>query len=270
MELVTINKIANLAKVKVDFAKESFIKCFIYSMFAGAFIGLGISLIFSIGAPIANSEYLGGLTKLVMGASFGIALSLVVMCGCDLFTGNTLFLTVGGLQKTVKWREVIYVWCVNILGNLCGSLLIAYLMKLTGLLDGEVFGKFVVTMSAGKIAPSFSALVFRGVLCNICVCLSLWCAQKLQSESGKLIMIWWCLFAFIGIGLEHSVANMTLLALGIFSPYATETVNWGGYLSNLIPVIIGNILGGAIFVALPYWFVSQKKGVVVEEANVAR
>ena len=73
-------------------------------------------------------------------------------------------------------------------------------------------------------------------------------------------MIWWCLFAFIGIGLEHSVANMTLLALGIFSPYATETVNWGGYLSNLIPVIIGNILGGAIFVALPYWFISQKKG----------
>lgn len=259
MESATINKIGELAKTKVELAKTSFIKCFVYSMFAGAFIGIGIALILSIGAPIAGSEYLGGLTKLVMGGSFGIALSLVVMCGCDLFTGNTLFLTIGGLQKTIKWTEVLYVWCINILGNLCGSLLIAYLMKLTGLLDGEVLGKFVVTMSAGKIAPPVSNLISRGILCNVCVCLALWCAQKLQSESGKLIMIWWCLFAFIGIGLEHSVANMTLLAMGIFSPYATETVTWIGYASNLIPVIIGNIIGGAALVALPYWFISQKK-----------
>lgn len=259
MENSTLEKICKVAKTKTEFAKSSPLRCFVYSMFAGAYIGIGITLIFTLGAQISGSEYTAGLTKLVMGASFGLALSMCIMCGSDLFTGNNLLIGAGAIRKVVTWGSACRAWAINLIGNLAGSLLVALLVKLSGLLNNEQFGNFVVTMSANKISPSFLELFFRGALCNVCVCVAVWCGQKLQSESAKLIMIWWGLFAFIGIGLEHSVANMTLLALGIFSPYASanELVTWSGYVSNLIPVILGNMFGGIVLFALPYCFCSK-------------
>ena len=261
METTVIEKISNVARVKADYAKSSFLKCFVYSMFAGAYIGIGITLIFTLGAQISGSEYTVGLTKLVMGASFGLALSMCIMCGSDLFTGNNLLMGVGAMTRRVSWPEAFHVWGINLIGNLAGSLLVAWIIKMSGLLNNEQFGTFVVTMSANKISPGFIPLFFRGALCNVCVCVAVWCGQKLQSEAARLIIIWWGLFAFIGIGLEHSIANMTLLALGIFSPYAStnDLVNWGGYFSNLVPVILGNFFGGVILFALPYYFCSKKK-----------
>ena len=261
METAVIEKISNVARTKADYAKKSFFRCFVYSMFAGAFIGIGIALIFTLEAQVSGNEYSAGFTKLVMGASFGLALSMCILCGSDLFTGNNLLLGVGAMTKKITWLEACHVWAINLLGNLCGSLLVAYIVKLGGVLNNEQFGSFVVTMSANKISPSFIQLFFRGALCNVCVCVAVWCGQKLQSEAAKLIMIWWGLFAFIGIGLEHSIANMTLLALGILSPYASsnEIVTWGGYASNLIPVILGNMFGGIILFALPYYFCSTSK-----------
>ena len=261
METAVIEKISGVARVKADYAKSSFFKCFVYSMFAGAYIGIGITLIFTLGAQISGCEYTAGLTKLVMGASFGLALSMCIMCGSDLFTGNNLLLGVGAMTKRISWLEAFHVWGINLIGNLAGSLLVAWIIKMSGLLNNEQFGTFVVNMSANKISPSFVQLFFRGALCNVCVCVAVWCGQKLTSEAAKLIMIWWGLFAFIGIGLEHSIANMTLLALGVFSPYAStnELVTWGGYFSNLIPVILGNFFGGVVLFALPYYFCSKKK-----------
>lgn len=260
MDTAVIEKISNVARVKADYAKSSFLKCFVYSMFAGAYIGIGITLIFTLGAQISGSEYTVGLTKLVMGASFGLALSMCIMCGSDLFTGNNLLMGVGAMTRRVSWLEAFHVWGINLIGNLAGSLLVAWIIKMSGLLNNEQFGTFVVTMSANKISPGFIPLFFRGALCNVCVCVAVWCGQKLQSEAAKLIMIWWGLFAFIGIGLEHSIANMTLLALGIFSPYAStnDLVNWGGYFSNLVPVILGNFFGGVILFAYPITSVQRK------------
>lgn len=261
METAVIEKISNVAKVKADYAKSSFLRCFVYSMFAGAFIGIGIALIFTLGAQISGSEYTAGLTKLVMGASFGLALSMCIMCGSDLFTGNNLLMSVGAMSKKISWLQACHVWVINLFGNLAGSLVVAFIMKLSGLLNNEQFGKFVVNMSANKINPSFVELFFRGALCNVCVCVAVWCGQKLTSEAAKLIMIWWGLFAFIGIGLEHSIANMTLLAMGVLSPFASTNpvVTWGGYVSNLVPVVLGNMFGGIVLFALPYYFCSTKK-----------
>lgn len=261
MENSTLDKICNVAKTKTEFAKNNPFRCFVYSMFAGAYIGIGITLIFTLGAQVSGNEYTAGFTKLVMGASFGLALSMCIMCGSDLFTGNNLLIGAGAIRKTVTWLSACRAWAINLVGNLAGSLLVACLVKLSGLLNNEQFGNFVVTMSANKISPTFMELFFRGALCNVCVCVAVWCGQKLQSESAKLIMIWWGLFAFISIGLEHSIANMTLLALGILSPYASanELVTWGGYVSNLIPVILGNMFGGIVLFALPYCFCSKEK-----------
>lgn len=261
METAVIEKIASVARVKADYAKSSLVRCFVYSMFAGAYIGIGITLIFTLGAQISGNEYSAGFTKLVMGASFGLALSMCIMCGSDLFTGNNMLLGVGAFQKKITWLEACHVWIINLFGNLAGSLLVAAIVRLGGLLNNEQFGTFVVTMSANKISPSFMELFFRGALCNVCVCVAVWCGQKLNSEAAKLIMIWWGLFAFIGIGLEHSIANMTLLALGVLSPYASanELVTWGGYVGNLVPVILGNMFGGIVLFALPYHFCSTSK-----------
>mgnify|MGYP002604849316 FL=1 len=182
METAVIEKISNVARVKADYAKSSFLKCFVYSMFAGAYIGIGITLIFTLGAQISGSEYTVGLTKLVMGASFGLALSMCIMCGSDLFTGNNLLMGVGAMTRRVSWLEAFHVWGINLIGNLAGSLLVAWIITMSGLLNNEQFGTFVVTMSANKISPGFIPLFFRGALCNVCVCVAVWCGQKLQSE----------------------------------------------------------------------------------------
>lgn len=261
MEVAVIEKISGVARTKVDYAKNSLLRCFVYSMFAGAYIGIGITLIFTLGAQVSGNEYTAGFTKLVMGASFGLALSMCIMCGSDLFTGNNMLLGVGAFKKKITWLEACYVWIINLFGNLAGSLVVAFIVKFGGLLNNEQFGTFVVNMSANKISPSFMELFFRGALCNVCVCVAVWCGQKLQSEAAKLIMIWWGLFAFIGIGLEHSIANMTLLALGVLSPFASgnELVTWSGYVSNLIPVVLGNMFGGIVLFSLPYYFCSTSK-----------
>ena len=122
METAVIEKISNVARVKADYAKSSFLKCFVYSMFAGVYIGIGITLIFTLGAQISGSEYTAGLTKLVMGASFGLALSMCIMCGSDLFTGNNLLMGVGAMTRRVSWLEAFHVWGINLIGNLAGSL----------------------------------------------------------------------------------------------------------------------------------------------------
>ena len=115
-------------------------------------------------------------------------------------------------------------------------------------------------VASDKMNTPFVELLIRGILCNILVCLAAWCACKLKEETAKLIMIFWCLFAFITSGFEHSVANMTLLSLSLMVPHP-ETVSLAGLAANLVPVSIGNIIGGAVFVGAAYWFANTEKHV---------
>lgn len=96
----------------------------------------------------------------------------------------------------------------------------------------------------------------RGILCNTLVCLAVWCSMKLKEEVAKLVMIFWCLFAFITSGFEHSVANMTLLSVSLFIPHP-ETVSWAGLAANLIPVTLGNMVVGILFVGIAYWYIEK-------------
>ncbi|WP_036937381.1 formate/nitrite transporter family protein [Pseudobacteroides cellulosolvens] len=257
MEKETIVKFSGLAKNKADFLKTSHFRYFIYSMLAGIYVGLGIILIFSIGAPLkeANVPFL----KALMGVSFSIALTLVIFAGSELFTGNNMVMTIGSLEKKVTWLDTGKVWTMSFLGNLTGSLLLVGIMTGTGFLSKQPFNSFIVETSAMKMTTPFLELFFRGLLCNVLVCLAVWMSGKAKEETAKLILVFWCLFGFIGSGFEHSVANMTLLAMGIFSPHANESVNWLGFINNLIPVTLGNIVGGALFVGAAYWFVSSAK-----------
>ncbi|PGS50648.1 formate/nitrite transporter family protein [Bacillus sp. AFS041924] len=244
-----INTIGNVAKVKTNQVTDSKSKYMVPTMMAGFFVGLGIILIFTIGGLLSPTAFAG--TKIIMGVSFGIALSLVIMAGADLFTGNNMIMTIGMLEKKVSWTDTFKVWGFSYLGNLIGSILVAILFAYSGLANGGV-ADFINNAAATKMNAPFMELLIRGILCNILVCLALWCSFKMKSESGKLIMVFWCLFAFITSGFEHSVANMTLLSISLFIKHP-ETVTLAGMVSNLLPVTIGNIIGGALFVGAAYW-----------------
>lgn len=248
-----VEKFGNIAKKKIDYMSQNPFGLLILSMLAGMFVGFGIILINTIGGSLKGAVY----TKLVMGMSFGIALSLVVLAGSELFTGNTLVMGLGIFKKQVKFLKVIKFLIICYIGNWIGSILIAYLFYLAGYQKGAV-GEFITNSSYLKMTAGFMPLFIRGILCNILVCLATWCGTKLQSESGKLIMIFWCLFAFITSGFEHSIANMSLLTIGMLNPIG-KTLTLGMYFNNILVVTLGNIVGGVLFVALPYYIASLSK-----------
>ncbi|MFD0619780.1 formate/nitrite transporter family protein [Paenibacillus sp. GCM10027629] len=250
-----INVINNAGVSKVALLKRSKGKYLTSSMLAGLFVGLGIILIFTIGGLLSPAHVPS--TKIIMGISFGIALSLVIMAGGELFTGNNFILTVSTLEKKTTWLETMKIWFYSYIGNFAGSMLVAAIFVGTGLATGGV-ADFINTVAGAKMNAPFLELFMRGILCNTLVCLAIWCSMKLKEETAKLIMIFWCLFAFITSGFEHSVANMTLLSISLFIPHP-ETVSWAGMAANLVPVTLGNIVGGMLFVGIAYWYIAREK-----------
>ena len=226
---------------------------FLLSMLAGIYVGFGVLLAFTLGGVLSGSP----AVKLVMGASFGVALSLVVMAGAELFTGNNLAMTAGLFQKKVSVKDMVLLWIYCWLGNLAGAALLAVLFYGTGLYTDAtltaITGAAAAKMTAGPVA-----LFTRGILCNMLVCIAVWCGTRLKSESGKLIMIFWCLFAFFTSGFEHSVANMTTLTLALINDGGNAAISIGGYFYNLGIVSVGNIVGGAVLIAVPYYLAGRK------------
>lgn len=187
--------------------------------------------------------------KMLMGTAFGIALTLVVFAGAELFTGNNMIMFLGASQKTVSWIDVLKIWCYSWGGNLAGSLVLAFIVVNSGAVKGAA--GFVEKVAGAKMGLSALQLVLRGILCNWLVCLALWSAGRTKNDAAKCILIFWCLLAFIASGFEHSIANMTLLGMALFAPHA-DTVSWAGFGHNMLWVTLGNIIGGAGFVGALY------------------
>jgi len=249
----TIVAVGAAAEKKNGLLGASLPRYLVLSALAGAYVGLGIALIFAIGAPLwqAQSPFL----KVVMGASFGVALTLVLFAGSELFTGNAMVLAVGALSGRATWLQLGNVWAWSYAGNLVGSLALAWLIAQSGALGAEPQRGFIESVAGTKMALPFGAALARGILANWLVCLAVWCAMRTTNDAAKIVIIFWCLFAFIGAGFEHSIANMTLMGIALFQPHG-EAITWAGYLQNLVPVTLGNIIGGAVLVAGLYWFSS--------------
>lgn len=246
----SLASVAEAARAKAAHLESRPLGYFVLSLLAGIYVGFGIVLIFAVGAPLLAAG--SAMAKLAMGASFGIALSLVVFAGAELFTGNNMVMTIGLLRRSVSSQALVAIWLVSFVGNLVGSLALAWLVARSGVLAGAPHREVIEKVVAAKMNLAFTPLFVRGVLCNWLVCLAVWCAMRASSEAGKLVMIFWCLFAFIGAGFEHSVANMTLLGIGLFQPHG-PSVSVAGFVHNLVPVTLGNIVGGALFVGAAYW-----------------
>ncbi len=244
---------ANSAVSKYTLLKKNPGGYFVLSILAGMYIGFGVLLAFTAGGLLSGAP----AAKIVMGAVFGVALSLVVMAGGELFTGNNMVMAAGILKKKITVSNAVYLWIICWLGNAAGGILLAALYHLTGLGEGTV-GAFMASGALAKMSAAPAALLTRGILCNMLVCLAVWCGFRCRTESGKLIMIFWCLLAFITTGFEHSIANMTLLTVSLLRP-AGEAVTVGGWFYNLGLVTAGNMIGGICLVALPYYLGAREK-----------
>lgn len=255
MYLESVKIISRAAKIKIEYLKRSLLSYMVASILAGSYIGMGVVLVFSIGAPLAaaNSIFL----KTLMGVSFGIALMLVVFAGAELFTGNNMFMSIGLIKREITLSELLQVWGFSWLGNLIGSFILAYLAVASGVVSGAA--AFIEKVSIVKMSMPVEQLFYRGILCNWLVCLALWTSSRVKSDVAKCILIFWCLFAFISSGYEHSIANMTLLSMSLFAPHSAA-VSWLGFSRNLFYVTIGNIVGGSIFVGALYCIATYKEG----------
>lgn len=239
----SVNAAVATALKKAENARNNPLGYWVASMLAGVYIGIAIILVFTIGAGFANTGH--PALRLVLGAAFGIALTLVVFAGAELFTGNVMFLTFGVLRRQCKITDLLRVWVYSWCGNLVGALALAWLTVASGVLTAATATEFVQNVSSAKGAAPVGMLIGRGILCNFLVCLALWTASRTTSDTAKLGLIWWCLFAFIGSGFEHSIANMTLLGMNVFIDFTAPTA-WGALWYNLAWVTLGNIFGGAI------------------------
>ena len=248
------NVAANAAVAKNNLLKNNLLGYIMLSMLAGMFVGFGVLLVFTLSGALDGAPY----TKLVMGIGFSVALSLVIIAGAELFTGNNLVMTAGYLKKTVNIGDVIKLWVICWLGNLLGSMLLALIFNATGLYSGATLDAMIGAAEM-KMTAGFVPLLTRGMLCNMLVCLAVWSAFRCKTESGKLIMVFWCILAFFTTGFEHSVANMTLLTLSLINNGGNAAITFGGYCFNLLVVTLGNMIGAIVLVAIPYFTATLDK-----------
>jgi nitrite transporter NirC len=263
----TIDALAQQAAAKLEGQRRSLLAHLIRSMLAGMYVGAAIVLIFIIGGSLSKDN--SSIVKLLMGVCFGGALTIVIFAGSELFTGSNLVLTLGVLSKKADVGDLAANWFWTWIGNLLGSILLATLAVRAGVFNVEPIQSFVLKLVATKMNLPPEQLIWRAVLANWMVCLGVWMAARIKSEPGRILMIWWCMFTFITCGYEHSIANMCGLMLGLLLPHHGMAISAGGYAYNLALATLGNIIGGAIFVAAAYWLASPKARPVVASVAVS-
>lgn len=216
---------------------------------AGAYIGFGDVLMFTAGAHIDPAW-----AHLVMGIVFSSALTIVVFAGSELFTGTAMYMPLAALTGKATLADMVAVWCVAWIGNLVGALLFAWLIYFAGggVLLGDGSSSFFSIVSA-KMSAGSVPLIARGILCNWLVCLAIWMAGRTDNAAAKVMLIFWPITIFVACGFEHSVANMFTFSLALIADHPAN-VTLAGAVHNLIWVTLGNLIGGAVFVAFGYWF----------------
>jgi formate/nitrite transporter len=235
-------------------------RTFVLSLLAGFYIAFGAQLATVVTQDAAAHVGLG-ISRFLGGSVFSLGLMLVVVCGAELFTGNSL-LANAALHGEITWLKLAENWVIVLVGNLLGSLFFAWLMFETRLWEGSPVADHAIRIAAAKCRLPFLAALVRGVLCNWLVCLAVMMATAARDIPGKLLACYMPIMAFVTSGFEHSIANMYFIPAGLFLADATGKVepglSWSGFfIDNLIPVTLGNILGGVVFVAFTYWFVHR-------------
>ncbi len=243
-------------ELSVKKANLSVTQMVLLGILAGMYIGFGG--IISLTAMTQVDPY--GLKKVLGGATFTVGLMLVVIAGAELFTGNVLMLT-SVYAKKITLGKMLRNWVFVYFANLVGSVLIAWMFLQTNLWGTEQaindLGKLAVTVADGKVTLSFWSIFFRAMLCNILVDLAVILSLAADSVEGKILGIFFPIMTFVAIGFEHSVANMSLIPIGLFvksaSGFGPDTLTWAGFWKNIAAATIGNIVGPGIFITIFYY-----------------
>lgn len=249
-------------------ATSSALNLLLLGMLAGAFIAFAAE---GSNTAIHTIESVG-LSKALAGALFATGLMMVIIAGGELFTGNCL-IVISCLDGKSKWSGLLKNWFFVYIGNFIGSILIVFLISQSGQLgfSNGLLGGFTIKVAVYKTGLTFIKAFSMGILCNWIVCLAVWMAFAAKDITGKIWAIFFPIWLFIASGFEHSIANMYYIPAGILAksnpqfvleaaklgvtPQKLEALNWGSFVTkNLIPVTIGNIVGGVLFVGVIYWF----------------
>lgn len=254
-------------------AKLSFFEMILLGIMAGAFIAIGAATSSTAAHNIANV----GLARTISGVIFPVGLMMIVFVGGELFTGNCLIFT-AVLHRRIKWYSCLRNLLVVYFSNLVGSLFIVVMTYYSGNLDysNGLLGAYAIKIAIGKVGIDFGAGIASGILCNILVCIAVLVAVAANDIAGKVWGIFFPVFAFVVGGFEHCVANMFYIPMGImaaqnatyvakaqevygFSMEQIESLTIQNSLGNFLPVTIGNMIGGMLCVALPYYLIYRKK-----------
>ncbi|RMG97027.1 MAG: formate transporter FocA [Chloroflexi bacterium] len=263
--------------VGVSKARLPVSKMFVLGVLAGAFIALGA--VFATTVTAGGGGMLPfGVVKLLGGVVFSLGLILVVIAGAELFTGNNLIVMAWASGK-VSTAELLRNWLVVYVGNFVGSVLTAVLMfgSKQYTFGGGLIGQNALQIANAKVQLEFVQAVILGIFCNALVCLAVWLCMSARSTVDKILAIVFPITAFVAAGFEHSIANMYFVPIGLLIKGGADAsfwqmtglvatdftrLTWGNFLfRNLLPVTIGNIIGGSLMVGLVYWFVYLRQDV---------
>ena len=256
-------------------AEAPLLTTFTLAILAGAFIALGAVFATTVAAE-TSGMWPYGFTKLLIGLAFCLGLVLVIVGGAELFTGNNLIVMAWASGK-ISMKALLRNWGIVYLGNFVGSFGTAILVFLSKqhTFGGGSIGETAIQIANSKVGLGFFQAIMLGILCNILVCLAVWLTFSARTTVDKIIAILFPISAFVAAGFEHSVANMYFIPLGLLikmfdstfvanTGIAVNNLTWGSFfIQNLLPVTIGNIIGGSVFVAAVYWSVFLRR---VEEA----
>jgi formate transporter len=256
------------------------------AVLAGAFIGLGAAFATTVatgsmavkgpdGAALATAAFPYGFTRLLAGLSFTLGLILVVVAGAELFTGNNL-IAMAWASRRVSTLAMLRNWVVVWVGNLVGAIGTAALVFIGGQyrFGGGAVGATALATAAMKVDYEPLQAFVLGILCNALVCLAVWLTYSARTTTDRILAIIPPIAAFVAMGFEHSVANMYFIPVAVFiqqfappdfwtsigsSPDAYAAVDWAGFVGNVVPVTLGNIVGGSILVGAVYWLVYLRR-----------
>ncbi|SET63752.1 nitrite transporter NirC [Oceanobacillus limi] len=254
MEAEPLLKIEKLALARQDLFQTSSLIYLLRAVLASMFIGFGVIVAFRTGnfffveqSPIAFP---------IAAITFGVAIILIAYGGGDLFTGDTFYYTFAALRKKMTWKVVGQMWAYSYVGNIIGAIFFAVLISITGLFQDESVNSFLLTIAENKTQFSTTELLFRGILCNWLVCLAFFLPMGMKGDGTKIFIMVFLVFCFFISGYEHSIANMCTFAISyvIDDP---SSVTFQGIIHNLIPVTIGNLIGGGGFMAWMYFYANK-------------
>jgi formate transporter len=260
-------------EVGVKKAATDPVTLFVLSVLAGAFIAFGA--IFATTVSAGGSDVPYGLMRLVTGLVFSVGLILVIVGGAELFTGNNMIVMAWANGK-VTARALLTNWIIAFSGNFVGAILTAGLMFYTTqyTFGGGSVGVAALSTANAKASLAFVPALTLGIMCNVLVCLAVWMCYGARTTVDRVVTIIPPITAFVAAGFEHCIANIYFIPMGLFikagapdSFWASigkaaadyPNLTWGNFVGNLVPVTIGNIIGGSVMVAAIYWFIYLRK-----------